>query len=104
MPRQSDGQDLVERAVDGLAGGAAVLRIVERGQCVAPAGQADAGVGGDGSQRRSIVYAAGDQRADQGEQDVLDAGGAGSRSWDARSVGAVYRAEPRRLLRKEFAR
>ena len=32
LPRQPDGQDLVERAVDGLADRPAVRRVVERGQ------------------------------------------------------------------------
>ena len=45
MPRQPDGQNLVERTVDGLAGGAVVLRVVERGQRLAAARQTAAGYG-----------------------------------------------------------
>ncbi len=48
LPRQPHGQDLVERAVDGLAGGAVVCRVVQCGQRVAAARQADAGGGRDG--------------------------------------------------------
>jgi hypothetical protein len=45
LPRQPHGQDLVERAVDGLAGRAALRGVVQRGQRAPAAGQAAARVG-----------------------------------------------------------
>ena len=49
-------------------------RVVERGQRLAPAGQAPARRRRARSERRSGVHHAGGQRADQGEQDVRSAG------------------------------
>ena len=43
LPRQPDGQDLVERAVDGMAARSRVCRVVERRQRLPPAGQGAAG-------------------------------------------------------------
>ena len=55
LPRQPDGQDLVERAVDGLADRAGVRGLVERRQRAPPAGQGAARRRRDGQQRRSGV-------------------------------------------------
>ena len=43
LPRQPDGQDLVERAVDGLANRPRVRGLVERGQRASSAGEGAAG-------------------------------------------------------------
>ncbi len=57
LPRQPDGQDLVERAVDGMAARAALCRVVERGQRRPASGRAAADRRRDGHQRGPVVDA-----------------------------------------------
>ena len=76
VPRQPDGQDRLERAVDGLAGRPALRGHLERRQRAAAAGQAAAHRRRAGHERRPRVHHAGRERADQGQQDVRFARGA----------------------------
>ena len=59
LPRQPHGQDLVERAVDGLADRTALRGVVQRRQRAQAEGPADAARARDGHQRRSRVDDAG---------------------------------------------
>ena len=85
LPRQPDGQDLVERAVDGLADRPGIRRLVERGQRVSPAGEGAARRRRDGHERGSLVDDAGGECAHQGEQDVRPAGDPGRRARTGRA-------------------
>ena len=64
LPRQPDGQDLVERAVDGMADRTRIRRVVQCRQRLPAAGQGAAGRRRDGSERRSGVNLPGRQSAD----------------------------------------
>ena len=68
LPRQPDGQGLVERAVDGLPGRPAVRRVVQHRQRPPAPGQAAADRRRDGHQRPARVDHAARRRPDQGRQ------------------------------------
>ena len=102
LPRQPDGQDLVERAVDGLADRPA-LRARRRTSTTRTSckGKLMLLVRRAGHERRSVVDDAGRQRADQGEQDVR----AGRRARrQPRRGRPVQHAQAQRLVREEPAR
>src|SRR5579883_264074 len=95
MLRQPDGQDLVERTMDGLAGGAAVCCIVRCRQCVAVEGQAAADCGGNGQECGPIVHIPGGECAYQGQEDIQPVGCSWRRPrcwrriWPARAGGLL---------------
>ncbi len=68
VPRQPHGQDLVERAVDGMAARLALRRVVQRRQRAPPAGQGAPGGRRDGPERRSFIHLPGGQSAHQAQQ------------------------------------
>ena len=101
LPRQPHGQDLVERAVDGMADRSAVLGLVQRRQRVSTAGRRAADRRRARHQRRSVIDDAGREGADQGEQEFRSARRARSESQrrPRRRVRRVRRAQALRLLR-----
>ena len=101
VSRQPDGQDLVERAVDGMAHRTALRGSVQCRQRAQAEGSTDAPGARDGHQRRPLVHDAGGERAHQGEQDLRAGGRAGGEPWRRR---AVRHPQAQRLVREEPAR
>ncbi|SPE36214.1 hypothetical protein SBA3_2380003 [Candidatus Sulfopaludibacter sp. SbA3] len=81
LPRQSHGQDLVERTVDGLAAGSTVRRVFQRGQRRQTARQGLDHRRGDGYQCGSRVFVASDQRFGGGPQAFRYDVHPGTESW-----------------------
>ena len=106
LPRQPHGQDLVERAVDGMAARSAVLRLVERRQRVSSPGRPAAGRRRARHQRRPVVDDAGGQSVDQAQQELRPARrsrGKSSGRARQRPDRAVRRPQAIRLLRAASA-
>ena len=101
MPRQPHGQDLVERAVDGLARGTGVPGELQRDLGPRLEGQAAVDRSRDGHERRSGLDDAGGRRLDSGGQGFRAAGGA--RLEPRRGRIALRPPPPRRLLRPQPA-
>ena len=74
LPRQPDGQGVVERAVDGLPGRPVVCRVVEHRQRPPAPGQAAPDRRRDGHERPARVDDAAGRRPDQGRQGFRAAG------------------------------
>ena len=70
MPRQPDGQDLVERAMDGISGGRIIQPLFKCRQRPSPEGRPAHHQRRAGRQRRPGILPAGGQGADEGRQDV----------------------------------
>ena len=100
LSRQSDGQDFLERTMDGVSRRPRVRGLVERGPCVFTAGPPVARGRRDGHECRSPKHHASHQRVGEGQQAIrlsVLAGRGPHQRWDLRQPGT------QRLLRATSA-